>query len=432
MQSSPEPAFVSTFTPLPLRVRGVLEILDVSVKAFKQYFWVLVGWSALVNLANSIPLVNYVAYLFAPPLIAGAACCCIAAAVRGQSVSFKQCWQFTEPRYWSMVAMHVVSLIIAFVTWLVLIVGLVMAWAYTASSLSPAFEALPDSARFIVAVVGFLLMFTVFGLLMTMLLAWHTMVGVVVCMEEDKRNAGALGRAWNLLKGHWRPVIVLMMLLGMGVLVLWAVLAGTGAALIGLPRLHDMMEGRVSEAFWWQAAISFGFGSWLLFSLYVPIHYLASTLLYLDLRIRKEALDLEWTAHTTAPTEPVFSGTTPQNAPLDQWTTHGPGEPATAWAANAPTYVPPPDTPVSPATAAGTTAPLNVPPRIDAPDAPPMSPTVADDLPPFRPGAPTQPLIDVPPTGTSSAVPNVVDVAPAAGEVEAPVQDANPKPAPRW
>jgi hypothetical protein len=194
---------------------------------------------------------------------------------------------------------------------------------------------------------------------------------------------------------------------------------------MGLPRLRDMMDGRVSESFWWQAAISFGFGSWLLFSLYMPIHYLASTLLYLDLRIRKEALDLEWTAHTTAPTEPVFSGAMPQNAPLDQWTTHGPGEPAIAWAANAPTYVPAPEDPISPATTADTT----VPPGIDAP---PVVPPVADALPPSPPGAPTQPLIDVPPTGTSSVAPNVGDVAQTAGEAEAPVQEANPKPAPRW
>jgi hypothetical protein len=268
---------------------------------------------------------------------------------------------------------------------------------------------------------------------MTMLLAWHSMVGVVVCMEEDKRNAGALSRAWNLLKGQWRPVIVLMMLLGMGVMVLWAVLMATGALLIGLPTLRDMMDGRISDAFWWRAAISFGFGSWLLFSLYVPIHYLASTLLYLDLRIRKEALDLEWTAHTTAPTEPAFSGTMPANSTFDQWTANNSAEPVTGWAANAPTYMPAPDAPV-PASTSHTAAPFGATPVDATPDvnAPPAVSTVAEDPSPFPPGAPTQLLVDVPPTDTSSTVPNTNEVAPAGDEAESPIQNENPKPAPRW
>jgi hypothetical protein len=51
------------------------------------------------------------------PLILGAAACCIAAAVRGQSVTFKQCWQFTKPRYGQILGLFLASLTI---TWIAL------------------------------------------------------------------------------------------------------------------------------------------------------------------------------------------------------------------------------------------------------------------------------------------------------------------------
>jgi hypothetical protein len=310
MSSTPEaiPSQAS-FAPMPLRVRGVLENLDVAIKAFKQYFWVLVGWAALVNLVNAIPFVNYVSYLFTPPLMIGAACCCVAAAVRGQRVTWRQCWRFTEPRYWSLVAMHVVAGIVLFVMVILIIVVITFGTVYAIMSLSAAFEQLPTYLQVILGIVGALFALIFFSLLMTVLAAWHSMVGIVVCMEEDKRNTRALGRAWELLSGQWKLVISLMMLLGMGILVLWMVLGATGALLMGLPNLRNMMNGTVSENTMWTAAIAFAFGSWLLFSLYMPIHYLALTLLYLDLRVRKEALDLEWTAHTTAPTPAVWEQT---------------------------------------------------------------------------------------------------------------------------
>jgi hypothetical protein len=33
---------------LPLRSRGVLELIDITIKIFRRYFWVLAGWSLAV------------------------------------------------------------------------------------------------------------------------------------------------------------------------------------------------------------------------------------------------------------------------------------------------------------------------------------------------------------------------------------------------
>jgi hypothetical protein len=306
------PLVEQAFAPMPLRVRGVLETLDVAIKAYKQYFWVLLAWAAIVNVLNSIPFVNYVSYLFTPPLLVGATCCCVAAAVRGQSVTFRQCWRFTEPRYWSMVAMHVVAGIVMMVLFFVLLIGGSLAIGFTISQLAEAFATLPMAMQIIAGVVASFVVLLAFSLAMTVMLSWHTLTTIVVCMEDDRRNTGALSRAWELMTGQWKAVLSLMMLLMLGMLVLQIVIGATAALLIGLPSLRDMLNGNVSDNFFWQAMIGYMMGSMLLLTIYMPIHYLAATLLYLDLRVRKEALDIEWTAHTTAP--PINEWAT-QNAP---------------------------------------------------------------------------------------------------------------------
>jgi len=320
MQAPPEAAFA----PMPLRVRGVLENLDVAIKAFKQYFWVMVAWAAIVNGINLIPIVSYVSYLFTPPLIIGAAACCMAAAVRGQRVSFTQCWRFTQPRFWSIVGMHVCALLVVG-----LIFGLLCGIAVLAGIAGAyLFGNAPGSVSTVIlgitGVVGIILL----GIAVTALWAWHTLVGIVACMEDDRRNTNALTRARELLRGQWRPVISLMMLLGLGMLMLWLIIGAAGLMMGGLSAARDLFNGTPSDANSLKALVGFFFSSWLVMTFYSPIQYLAMTLVYLDLRVRKEALDIEWTAHQTAPeplaswdmtpTQPTsFDGTSVQWAPSD-------------------------------------------------------------------------------------------------------------------
>ena len=420
----------AAFAPMPLRSRSILENLDVAIKAYKQYFWVLVSWAALVNLLSNIPFVNYVTIFLAPPLIVGATCCCIAAAVRGQRVTFRQCWQFTAPRYWSVVALHILALILLGIAITIVLVAIVMTAAYAFSTLNEAFQMLPTLWQVLTAVVGGLLFLIFFSLLITALTAWQTMVSVVVCMEDDKRNVQAMSRAWELLRGHWKHAISLMMLLGMGMLALWIVLAATGASLVGLSRVRDMLSGNVTDANFWAAAIGFAFGSWLLLSLYTPIHYLAITLLYLDLRVRKEALDIEWTAHSTAPvvavweqnSPPSLSDAEPQNS-LPAWpvtpqsTSESPpasfpqfetGVPASSAAPSIETFSTAPLS-TAPLSTAPELTPVEEPNRLLTPPAtPPMSlskeapsPSVEANSAPEETLSPPAPTEEAPPTNLS-------------------------------
>jgi hypothetical protein len=63
-------AHASEFAPLPVRARGVLDILDLALRLYKRYFWVLIGWSALAAILNVFG--RSMLYIFVWPLLSGA------------------------------------------------------------------------------------------------------------------------------------------------------------------------------------------------------------------------------------------------------------------------------------------------------------------------------------------------------------------------
>lgn len=438
MQAPPEAAFA----PMPLRVRGVLENLDVSIKAFKQYFWVMVAWAAIVNGINSIPFVSYFSWFFTPPLIIGAAACCVAAAVRGQRVSFVQCWRFTQPRFWSIVGMHVCALLVAG-----LVVGLLGGMALLAVVAGAyLFGSAPGNVTTTVIVIASVIGLVLFGIAVTALTAWHTLVGIVACMEDDKRNTSALARAWELLRGQWWPVISLMMLLGLGVVVLWLIIGAAGLMMGGLSAARDLFNGTPSDANSLIALVGFFFSSWLVMTFYTPIHYLAMTLVYLDLRVRKEALDIEWTAHQTAPT-PLASWDATPTSPTSFNGMAAQGAPSTVapppahWVAD-PDATPAQSTLDAPDTLAGQTpqvivSPSTTPPvdaaaqsTLDAPT-PMPTPTTAPDVTPTI--ADNSPNAETTPTPDGLTEPPASN-APASDPISSNVSVAEPPAAngPRW
>jgi len=291
-----------TFAPLPLRPRGTLEILDTSVKVYKRYFWVLVAWSAIVNAFSAvgfIPILSVLSYLaiFLTPLMTGPVACAIAAAVRGQTVSFKAGWEFTKPRYWSMLGFYLLALVIAggiFLA-LMLVCGVIVLLGFLI------FKNASGAIQATMSVIAALVLgtaVTIVGLVVTI---WMSMVPIVVAMEEDKHNTQALARAFQLLRGQWMRLVGLMTVLGLGMLVLMGILGGTAAVLIGIPTIKDLFMGRTTDASVWMGVAGFLGSYTVLLIIYSPIYYLIITLFYLDMRVRKEALDLEWADHTSAP-----------------------------------------------------------------------------------------------------------------------------------
>ena len=299
-----------------------MEVLDIAVRVFKQYLWVLLGWSALVVVGTTVlsflPGIGVAAILLTP-IIVGTCVCCLAAAVRGQTVSFNQCWQFTKSRFGPMLGMYLLALIITFGIFLALvIVGGLLVWGIIAAS----------SGNSSAGAVGGIVIGLVGGLggllLFSCMVIWMSFVMIVVCMEEDKRGTPALRRAYDLLRGHWGRILGLVTLLGLAMLALLFIFWAAGFMLFGLASISDLATGRVfDDSRMWGALSVFGFGYIALQIVWNPVFYLTLTLFYLDLRIRKEALDLEWSAHTTTPeldarelveTPPQWSNATGANA----------------------------------------------------------------------------------------------------------------------
>ena len=292
---------MQNFTPFPLRARGLVEQFDAAIKLYKQYFWVLLGWSAITTGASVLGAIlpmGGMAALFLTPIVVGACVCCVAAAVRGQNVEFGQCWRFTQPRFWPILGLHILSWIIGS------LVLMVLAAAITAIIVGGvfAFRQSSGAVQLTMGVLAFLILGAIVTIVTTVFVTWMGLVPIVVCMEDDKRNTSALGRAYEILRGHWVRITTLMALVGLAILALYVILMGTMGMMMGIQRITDMASGRGwSDGSFILFLLAFGGSATLLGMITTPLYYLLITVFYLDVRVRQEALDLEWTAHSTAP-----------------------------------------------------------------------------------------------------------------------------------
>jgi len=323
MEAQPRPIPVPQpptleFAPLPVRARGVLDILDLALRLYKRYFWVLVGWSALAAVLNVFG--RSLLYVFVWPLLSGAAVCCVAAAIRGQRVRFGHCWQFTQPRYWPLVGVVFSSFLICLGIFLLL--GLACAALFIGGALL--LDNAPAGLKLTITIIGGILLLIIGGIVTTALMIWQGMVPIVACMEEDKRDRTALARAYHLLSGHWVRMIVMLTIIGLIGLVLYAILLAVVGSLTGLftgfSRMGDLFSGRESPEKIMDSLMSFYVGllffQVLLSTLWSPLHHLILTLFYLDIRVRKEALDLEWTAYASAATPAATNAAAPTSTAI--------------------------------------------------------------------------------------------------------------------
>jgi hypothetical protein len=302
---------------LPVRRRETLEIFDAALKLYRRHFGVLLGWSGLVSalsllvsvLSMFVPLL-WIPALFALPLLYGAVSCCVAAAVRGQKVTFSQCWAFSKPRYGAML----LNLVL---TWLLYIVlGIVGSIAGFIIFFLSAFliALLPGVIAVVVGIVGFACLMIAMGCLSVCMMNWGLMVEIIVCLEDDKRGVAALSRAFELLQGNWRRVINMSLLIGLAGIAVVAILVGLAGMLTAFS-FSEVFSPNPSGIGLVSFIMTYG-GLMAFFSLFwTPAQLLIVAVLYLDLRVRREALDLEWATYSTSPPAPQLnSDPTLQNA----------------------------------------------------------------------------------------------------------------------
>ncbi|PQV63770.1 hypothetical protein B1R32_109110 [Abditibacterium utsteinense] len=293
------------FPALPVRRRETLEIFDTALKIYRRYFWVLIGWSALIAALSLVPILNWFSF-FAMPLLYGAVSCCVAAAVRGQKVRFSQCWSFTKPRYGALLGVVFLSYLVLFGIFLALyiasiLLGLLGYWALSSA---------PQPVQIVAAIVGGLLALVAFSAAGVVAFGWTNMVPIVACLEDDKRGSAALGRAFELLKGQWRRVFGMSLILGLAILAVFGIIGGIYSLVIGFASLRDALGSDPGNGAIYGLLGTFGAFMGLFILIWNPAQSLVIAVLYLDLRVRREALDLEWTAYASAPSPMSSPGPT--------------------------------------------------------------------------------------------------------------------------
>ncbi len=353
------------FTPLPLRARSVLELIDTALKVYKQYFLVLLGWSAGMHFIGVLPAISpllawigYLAFLLTPLKLSVAACC-IAGAVRGQNVTFAQCWEFSKPRFGAMLGWLILAGIIGFLGFLLTMVPGAMLMGAVAVGAGAAGSSAGSAVGIAGMVFGFMLFFLAISFGMVFMFSWAYMVPLVVCMEEGRAAQGPMARTWELLRGQWGRLTGLMMVLGMAVMMIMLSMGAAATWSMGFEQLRQSITGGNPSPEFLRQIMGASIGISFIMMFFEPAMMLALVLFYLDVRVRKEALDLEWSAHQTQPVEAALSAAY-QPAPMaSPGVFPSPAEPLSApqeaLAAPAPSAVPwqslveetPPSSPVN-------------------------------------------------------------------------------------
>jgi len=139
--------------------------------------------------------------------------------------------------------------------------------------------------------IGFVLLilpgFAVLAGAVYLLVRWSLVLAAM--MAEDIGPIRGLGRSWNLVRGSWwRTLGILAIVVIMQVIITY-----------GLLILFSVIAALVSSGDF-QAAVVQVVGT-LVSAVVSPIVYIAIVLLYFDLRVRKEGLDLDQLAQQTSP-----------------------------------------------------------------------------------------------------------------------------------
>jgi len=144
---------------------------------------------------------------------------------------------------------------------------------------------------FIAEIIGFVLLilpgFAVFCAAVYLAVRWSLVLAAM--MAEDIGPIRGLGRSWNLVAGSWWRTFGILLIVGIMQLIIT----------YGLFILFGVIAALFSTGDFQAALVQVG--STLLSAVVSPIAYIAVVLLYFDLRVRKEGLDLDQLAQQTSP-----------------------------------------------------------------------------------------------------------------------------------
>jgi len=149
-------------------------------------------------------------------------------------------------------------------------------------------------AAIVYAVVILLLSITVIGIPVAIWIYVRWVLFVPAMLTENLGPIRALGRSWTLLEGKWWRtcgiLLLLLLLLYIVGLIIGTLFQFVGALIPGLSQDARLAVNQVGSSLGGVVA--------------APIQYIAWTLMYFDLRVRKESFDLDQLAQQVGSTGP--------------------------------------------------------------------------------------------------------------------------------
>jgi len=274
---------VSAPVPLRLRPLEIGDLLDETFRMYRRHFLLFAGISALV----SVPVAGLWGYLYF--------------SLFGdylQQVGNGQSFDVSPSGLIGALVVSLVSLLLVpfnygAVTYAVCESAQghpVTAWGVLRGVMRKYFQIF----GYALAIVLMGLMFCLLPLWIWIWVAWVAVLPVLFI--ENTGLIAAMGRSWRLVEGRWWRTFLILLLV---FVLVYVVQTALGAFVLGAQLLVEVILSSVASTWIFAAA------SIVVASLVNPILQIAVVLVYFDLRVRREAIDLFQLAQRAATPQPA-------------------------------------------------------------------------------------------------------------------------------
>ncbi|EEH64367.1 hypothetical protein HMPREF0044_0104 [Gleimia coleocanis DSM 15436] len=216
-------------------------------------------------------------------LLAGPLAVATLAAVRGQKPSISELWQMVKPNFGKFI---LTSLLVGFIYVLLLVVALVAVFGVSFLLLG---SSSTESDAFTSIFVLFLLALLIVGplyLVLSIKLFFSTPATVI----QGLSPISALSYSWNLSKGYFWRLLGMSLLFSLTLGMATSMLSFPLSAILNLPVFFFATEPTTALLF---ASVAGILSSSIIQIITLPLTTGFNTLLYVDMRIRKEGYDIE-------------------------------------------------------------------------------------------------------------------------------------------
>lgn len=207
-------------------------------------------------------------------VLEGLAIVSVSESVIGRTISIRQVWQRAKGRLWRLLGLSLVL-------WLAAVVGVIAFGAIMVAVFTGLAMVAGDSglvALLVVVPVAFLAFAVVF-----LFVAVRVMLATCVVMLEGTGIFASIARSWRLTKGHfWRLL---------GIMLLTSIIVGVLSAVLSVP--FSMVGSFAAMESLTLSIVISSLGQLAGSALAIPVLAAVLALLYIDVRMRGEGLDVE-------------------------------------------------------------------------------------------------------------------------------------------